>query len=280
MTGVDDHSRFCMGARLLPSDGSRCATRPGRGHAHLRRSRGIPHRQRQGVHRPLRPRPLSELFDRICADNGIGHLRTTPRSPTTTDKVERFHETACGVGPAPRPTFATLAAGQTCLDSRSTTTTRDDPPGGGHAAARRAFRLDSKLASSSDDAEPQPLPPPARPPGKRLGRPASLLEPGRLLLRGEPHLRDEPAEEVRQHGLVERGTGFDGREWFRCETCRVTTARADVGASTASPPATALLSECLRRVAAAARSFVRAVASKQATRPAAECVPGARLSEH
>ena len=33
------------------------------------------------------------LFDRVCRENGIGHLLTTPRSPTTTGKVERFHKT-------------------------------------------------------------------------------------------------------------------------------------------------------------------------------------------
>jgi transposase InsO family protein len=33
------------------------------------------------------------LFDRICPENGIGHLLTAPHSPTTTGKVERFHKT-------------------------------------------------------------------------------------------------------------------------------------------------------------------------------------------
>ena len=33
------------------------------------------------------------LFDRICRENGIKHLLTAPRSPTTTGKVERFHRT-------------------------------------------------------------------------------------------------------------------------------------------------------------------------------------------
>ena len=33
------------------------------------------------------------LFDRICRDNGIRHLLTAPRSPTTTGKVERWHKT-------------------------------------------------------------------------------------------------------------------------------------------------------------------------------------------
>jgi hypothetical protein len=33
------------------------------------------------------------LFDRICRENGIRHILTAPRSPTTTGKVERFHRT-------------------------------------------------------------------------------------------------------------------------------------------------------------------------------------------
>jgi transposase InsO family protein len=36
------------------------------------------------------------LFDRICAENGIRHLLTAPRSPTTTGKVERWHKTMRG----------------------------------------------------------------------------------------------------------------------------------------------------------------------------------------
>ena len=33
------------------------------------------------------------LFDRICRENGIEHLLTAPRSPTTTGKIERWHRT-------------------------------------------------------------------------------------------------------------------------------------------------------------------------------------------
>jgi transposase InsO family protein len=33
------------------------------------------------------------LFDKICRENGIEHLLTAPRSPTTTGKIERFHRT-------------------------------------------------------------------------------------------------------------------------------------------------------------------------------------------
>ena len=37
--------------------------------------------------------PVEVLFDRICRENGVEHLLTAPRSPTTTGKVERFHRT-------------------------------------------------------------------------------------------------------------------------------------------------------------------------------------------
>ena len=35
--------------------------------------------------------PVEVLFDRICRENGIEHLLTQPRSPTTTGKIERSH---------------------------------------------------------------------------------------------------------------------------------------------------------------------------------------------
>ncbi|MBO1752162.1 transposase family protein [Actinotalea sp. BY-33] len=37
--------------------------------------------------------PTEVLFDAICRRNGIEHLLTAPRSPTTTGKIERFHRT-------------------------------------------------------------------------------------------------------------------------------------------------------------------------------------------
>jgi hypothetical protein len=36
---------------------------------------------------------IEVLFDRICRKNGIDHLLTAPRRPTTTGKIERFHRT-------------------------------------------------------------------------------------------------------------------------------------------------------------------------------------------
>ena len=36
---------------------------------------------------------MEVLFDRICRENGVDHILTAPRSPTTTGKIERFHKT-------------------------------------------------------------------------------------------------------------------------------------------------------------------------------------------
>lgn len=55
------------------------------------------------------------LFDRICRENGIHHLLTAPRSPTTTGKVERFHKTVRGEFLTGR-VFESIAEAQRELD--------------------------------------------------------------------------------------------------------------------------------------------------------------------
>ena len=55
------------------------------------------------------------LFDRICRENGIRHLLTAPRSPTTTGKVERFHKTLRGEFLAGK-VFESIADAQAQLD--------------------------------------------------------------------------------------------------------------------------------------------------------------------
>ena len=61
------------------------------------------------------PGPGLVPFDRICAENGIRHLLTAPRSPTTTGKVERFHKTLRAEFLAGRGS-ASLAGVQAALD--------------------------------------------------------------------------------------------------------------------------------------------------------------------
>jgi len=55
------------------------------------------------------------MFDRMCRENGISHKLTAPRSPTTTGKIERFHQSVRKEFLADR-TFASFAAAQEALD--------------------------------------------------------------------------------------------------------------------------------------------------------------------
>jgi len=59
--------------------------------------------------------PVEVLFDRICRENGIEHLLTQPRSPTTTGKIERFHRTL-RVEFDTRQVFRSLKHAQAALD--------------------------------------------------------------------------------------------------------------------------------------------------------------------
>lgn len=55
------------------------------------------------------------LFDRICRENGIKHILTRPRSPTTTGKIERWHKTL-RVGFLTGKVFDSIADAQAQLD--------------------------------------------------------------------------------------------------------------------------------------------------------------------
>jgi hypothetical protein len=55
------------------------------------------------------------MFDRMCRENGISHKLTKPRSPTTTGKIERFHQSVRKELLADR-TFALFEAAQDALD--------------------------------------------------------------------------------------------------------------------------------------------------------------------
>src|SRR5437773_11964642 len=63
--------------------------------------------------------PVEVLFDRICRENGVDHILTQPRSPTTTGKIERFHKTL-RVEFNNRQVFRNLRTAQAALDERVT----------------------------------------------------------------------------------------------------------------------------------------------------------------
>ena len=55
------------------------------------------------------------LFDAICRENGIEHLLTQPRSPTT-GKIERFHRSMRPEFLSNQPAFTNLTVAQQALD--------------------------------------------------------------------------------------------------------------------------------------------------------------------
>ena len=96
VSGIDDNSRFVVSAKLV----SRATATPVCEAllAALRRH-GVPDQILTDNGKVFTGRfgpagsSAEVMFDRICAENGIRHLLTAPRSPTTTGKVERWHKT-------------------------------------------------------------------------------------------------------------------------------------------------------------------------------------------
>jgi transposase InsO family protein len=94
VTGIDDHSRFVVCARVV----ARATARPVCDALEWALARyGCPDQILSDNGKVFTNRfglgGGRVLFDRICHNNSITHLLTKPRSPTTTGKVERFHKT-------------------------------------------------------------------------------------------------------------------------------------------------------------------------------------------
>ena len=136
LTGIDDHSRFCVSARLMPRERTQPVCD---GLALAMRAHGVPEQiltdnGKVFTGRFGRP-PVEVLFDRICRENGIEHLLTQPRSPTTTGKIERFHRTLRTEFDTTQ-VFRTLRTAQAALDEwvdyynqqRPHQSLGDDPP--------------------------------------------------------------------------------------------------------------------------------------------------------
>jgi len=93
VTGVDDHSRFCVMAAVVVRATGRAVCLA---FAEALRRYGMPEEVLTDNGKQFTDRfgkGGEVLFDRICRDNGITHRLTEPASPTTTGKVERFHKT-------------------------------------------------------------------------------------------------------------------------------------------------------------------------------------------
>jgi len=92
VTGLDDHSRYCVIARAV----MRATARPVcRAFVDAMAVYGVPEEVLTDngtvfTGRFIKPRPAEVLFERICRENGITQRLTKPRSPTTTGKIERL----------------------------------------------------------------------------------------------------------------------------------------------------------------------------------------------
>jgi hypothetical protein len=142
ITGVDDHSRFCVSAYVV----ARAMARPTcEALALALRRHGVPDQiltdNGKVFTNRFGPGPGEVLFDRICRENGIKHLLTAPRSPTTTGKVERFHKTLRGDFLTGK-VFANLEAAQAAIDGWVEEYNHDRPHQGiGDVPPFERFRL-------------------------------------------------------------------------------------------------------------------------------------------
>ena len=74
-----------------------------------------------------KPRPAEVLFERICRENGITQRLTKPRSPTTTGKIERLHQTLQLELLNVHEPFASIEDAQAAVDAWRTEYNADRP---------------------------------------------------------------------------------------------------------------------------------------------------------
>jgi len=116
LTGIDDHSRFCVSACLMSRERTQAVCD---GFSSAMRTYGVPAQVLTDNGKVFTGRfaqpPVEVLFDRICRENGVDHILTAPRSPTTTGKIERFHRTLRDEFDT-RQVFRNLRTAQEALD--------------------------------------------------------------------------------------------------------------------------------------------------------------------
>jgi Integrase core domain len=118
ITCVDDHSRYCVICAIVPRATGRavCLALV----AAFSRY-GIPDELLTGNGKQFTARFNAgggeTMFDRTCREIGITYHLTKPRTPTTTGKIERFHQTLQNEFLNDRQPFASLAEAQAAVDA-------------------------------------------------------------------------------------------------------------------------------------------------------------------
>jgi transposase InsO family protein len=95
VSGIDDHSRYVVIAALVVVPTGRAVSEA---LLDAVERYGVPgevltDNGKQFTGRYTRPAPVEVLFERVCREHGITARLTKRRSPTTTGKIERFHQT-------------------------------------------------------------------------------------------------------------------------------------------------------------------------------------------
>ena len=210
VTGVDDHSRFCVCARIV----ARAMARPVcDALTFALQQYGAPNEILTDNGKVFTARfgqgPGPVLFDRICHNNSIKHRLTAPYSPTTTGKVERFHRTYRDEFLADHDRgHPTIEAAQEALDAwveknntiRPHQSLGDRPPAERFALAapRSPAEADLELVETEESGGPP------RPPGvNRWVDQRGSIGLNSFRYRVGPTFAGEPVEVVVQGGLVE-----------------------------------------------------------------------------
>ncbi|ORB65707.1 IS481 family transposase [Mycolicibacterium tusciae] len=117
LTGIDDHSRMCVCAALMARERTRAVCDGLRAALGTYGAPGqiLTDNGKVFTGRFNHP-PVEVLFDAICRQQGIEHLLTQPRSPTTTGKIERFHRSLRTEFLSGRAPFKNLKVAQQALD--------------------------------------------------------------------------------------------------------------------------------------------------------------------
>jgi transposase InsO family protein len=211
VTGLDDHSRFCVCARLV----ARATAKPVcDALAWALRTYGVPDQILTDNGKVFTARfgrgPGPVLFDRICTENGIRHLLTAPYSPTTTGKIERFHKTLRREWLADHDhRHATVAEAQAALDAWVETYNSERPHQslGDRPPVERfqlAGRVEVAEGLEAGEDGPAPAGPTARPPGViRWVDKQGAISLARFTYRVGRVFTGEPVEVVCHRGLVE-----------------------------------------------------------------------------
>ena len=154
--GVEDHSRFCVIAAVVRQATGRAVCTA---FAEALQRFGIPDEVltdngKQFTGRFTKPRPAEVMFERICRENGIVARNTKPRTPTTTGKVERFHQTLQRELPDHVEVWPDLEAAQAAIEAFRAEYNTNRP----HQSLNMAFPADRFAARPLDDRLPLRLP--------------------------------------------------------------------------------------------------------------------------